>query len=172
MSANVPVWMKDTAFGDSKPTPPAEVPAAFAFTVKFQKLPYRSGSLQCRFQEVSGMEHSLETEDVAEGGENRFVHQLPVRAKPRRLLLKRGLVERGSALMAWCRGVLQGGLSQPVRLVDVEVQLMDANLNPLMSWTCQGAYPVRWTINAFESQRNEVALEEIELAYQTLASPI
>jgi phage tail-like protein len=55
--------------------------------------------------------------------------------------------------------------------VNVEVQLMDADLKPLMVWTCEGAYPVRWTINAFESQRNEVALEEIELAYQTLASP-
>lgn len=171
MSANVPDWMKQTVFGDEKDTPPAEVPAAFAFTVEFINLPQGPSSLQCSFQEVSGMEHSLETEDVIEGGENRFVHQLPTRAKPRRLLLKRGLVERGSALMTWCKEVLQWGLDQPVQLVNVKVQLMDERLCPLMSWTCENAYPVRWTINAFESQRNEVALEEIELAYQTLASP-
>jgi phage tail-like protein len=164
-----PSWMTGPSF--EAETPPAPMPAAFAFKVEFLNLPTGPSSLQCSFQEVSGMEHSLETEDVTEGGENRFVHQLPTRAKPRRLLLKRGLVERGSALMSWCREVLQWGLDQRVPLVNVEVQLMDADLKPLMVWTCEGAYPVRWTINAFESQRNEVALEEIELAYQTLASP-
>lgn len=167
--ATQPAWMKGPSF--EADTPPAELPAAFAFSVSLTGLPDSPNPLTVSFQEVSGLEHTLETEDVAEGGENRFTHQLPTRAKARRLQLKRGLVPQDSPLASWCRQCLQWGLDKRLQLVDVQVKLLDAQLLPVMNWTCCNAYPVRWTINPFESQRNEVALEEIELAYQTLVSP-
>jgi phage tail-like protein len=166
---DLPAWMQGPAF--RTPTPPAEMPAAFFFRVQFMRLPGQSGAEVASFQEVSGLEHTLETEDVPEGGQNGFVHQLPTRAKPRRLQLKRGLLARGAGFVTWCRDNLQNGLDVPLALIDVQVQLIDTKLNPLMTWTCGNAYPVRWTIDPFESQRNEVALEQIELAYQTLVSP-
>lgn len=170
MSEALPAWMKGIrAF--ELPTPPAEMPVAFAFKVEFLNLPGQGGPLQCAFQEVSGMEQTLETEDVVDGGENRFVHQLPLRARPRRLLLKRGLVERGSALMLWCNRVLQGGLDQAIVLADVKVQLFGESGQPLQVWTCNAAYPVRWSIDSFQSTKNEAAIEEIELAYRNLVSP-
>jgi len=166
---SLPEWMKGSP-GFEAPAPPAEMPAAFAFKVEFLNLPGAAGALRCSFKEVSGMEQSLETEDVPEGGENRFVHQLPVRARPGRLVLKRGLVERDSALMKWCSDVLQGGLDERIPLAGVKVQLFDAENLPLMVWTCNAAYPVRWTLDSFESTKNEAAIEEIELAYRNCVS--
>lgn len=163
-----PSWMTGPSF--EADAPPAPMPAAFAFKVEFLNLPESSGALQCSFREVSGLAQSLETEDVADGGENTFVHQLPVRAKPGRLVLKRGLIDRGSALMSWCAGVLQGGLDQRIQPANVKVQLFDENGQPLMAWTCNGAYPVRWALDSFESTKNEAAIEEIELAYRNCVS--
>lgn len=147
------------------------IPAAYAFRVLPTRLPGQSMPSPASFQEVSGLEHGWEVEPLTEGGENGFVHQLPSHPKARRLLLKRGLVERQSAFVAWCRRSLQDGLERPLALIDLRVELMDSGLMPLLAWNCINAYPIRWTINAFESQRNAVALEEVELAYQTLVSP-
>jgi len=170
MPAALPAWMQGSP-SFMADAPPAEMPAAFAFRVGFSRSGSSASPVLTSFQEVSGLEHNLETEDVVDGGENRFVLQLPKPARARRLQLKRGLVDRGSPFVRWCKDCLEPGLSIPLVLQDVQVQLMDAELNPLMVWTCNRAYPVRWTINGFESQRNEVAIEEIELAYQTLVSP-
>ncbi|HLO94066.1 MAG TPA: phage tail protein [Burkholderiaceae bacterium] len=170
MAEKLPAWMRSVA-AFAAPTPPAEMPVAFAFRVSLLRMPGQPNPVTASFQEVSGLEHSFDTEDVPEGGENRFVHQLPTRPKARRLQLKRGLVQRDSSFVSWCRRNLQGGLDQPLQLIDLQVQLIDAQRRPLMVWGCNRAYPLRWTINGFESQRNEVAIEEVELAYQTLVSP-
>ncbi|WP_416762662.1 phage tail protein [Roseateles sp. So40a] len=146
-------------------------PPAFAFKVEFLRLPNSGGPLACSFSEVAGLEQTLETEELVEGGENRFVHQLPTRVKARRLTLKRGLVQRDSAFVDWCRQSLRGGMERPLQLVDVKVQLLDATLAPLRSWTCNGAFPVRWTMEPFASMKNEVAIEEIELAYRDCWDP-
>lgn len=145
---------------------PIEIPVAFAFKVEFMPMS-GSGALQCSFQEVSGLERSIETEDLPEGGENSFVHQLPVGPKARRLLLRRGLVERDSWLVDWLRQSLEWGLDVPLKLMNVKVQLLDQQLRPLIYWTCNGAYPVRWALDSLESTKNQAAIEEIELAYRT-----
>lgn len=157
--------MEGTAFAAPAP---AEMAAAFAFRVAFLGLPKEGQPVIASFKEVSGLESAMETEDVADGGENRFVHQLPTQPKGRRLHLKRGLVERNSAFVKWCRQSLDYGLAAGLQPINVQVWLIDGDLQPLIKWTCVQAYPVRWAVQAFESQTNEVALEEIELAYQTL----
>ena len=53
-------------------------PAGFHFRVEFG-VPDAPGN-DTRFREVSGLTRELEEETYNEGGENRFVHKLPVRA--------------------------------------------------------------------------------------------
>src|SRR5689334_10102889 len=55
-----------------------------------EKLP--SNAFDILFQSVSGLDSTLETETVKEGGENRFEHVIPVRRKYGPLILKRGLL--------------------------------------------------------------------------------
>ncbi len=76
-------------------------PVAFYFSVYINGIRRDAGDNS--FQEVSGLNVELETEDVAEGGENRFVHNLPKQIKHPKLVLKRGIAEKKSPwwLGAW-----------------------------------------------------------------------
>ena len=60
----------------------------FHFSVIFELFPQFPNDI--RFQEVSGLSVDTEFEALAEGGENRFSHQLPTKTTYRDLQLKRG----------------------------------------------------------------------------------
>ena len=141
-------------------------PVVFHFSVSFAG----SGSQisDAAFQEVSGLEGGLETEPLAEGGENRFVHQLPKRAKQGNLTLKRGLTDASSGLVEWCRDTIEGDFSQPIQIRDVVVSLLDTEAQPVATWAVGNAYPVKWSVNGFDATKNEIAVETIELAFTTL----
>jgi phage tail-like protein len=137
-------------------------PVAFHFTVSFGAMP---PAVDGSFQEVSGIAPEMETEAVPEGGENRFVHQLPKAVKNPKLTLKRGVAGLDSPLVSWCRAVLEGGLVNPIVPKVLHVFLLDGAGVPLRAWSFANAYPVRWEVEAFNSTKNEVALEKIELSY-------
>ena len=141
----------------------ALLPAAFQFTVSIGS---GAATVDTSFQEVSGLELSMEVDELREGGENRFMHQLPTGVKQTRLTLKRGVASTDSPLVGWCKSTLEGGMSVAITLAPVTVKLLDAKANPLRTWSFVNAYPVRWEIDSFNSTKNEVALETIELAYQ------
>ncbi len=135
---------------------------AFHFRVEFAHTP----GLDAAFQEVSGIGPEMETEDVAEGGENRFVHRLPKTVKHPRLVLKRGIGAVASPLVKWCKTVLENDFATPVKPTSVLVTLLDENGLPLRVWSFLNAFPVKWEVDAFNSTKNEVAIESIELSYQ------
>lgn len=141
----------------------ALLPAAFQFTVRIGD---NASGVDSSFQEVSGLEVSMDVDELREGGENRFMHQLPTGVKQKRLTLKRGVAPMDSPLVGWCKETLELGLQEPIKPALVIVRLLDANAKPLRAWSFANAYPVRWEIDNFNSTRNEVALETIELAYQ------
>jgi phage tail-like protein len=124
-----------------------------------------SRSADTSFQEVGGIGPQIETEAVTEGGENRFVHNLPKAVKHPRLTLKRGIAGGNSDLVKWCQRVLEGGFVERIELRLLQVSLLDANGNPLRRWSFDSAYPVQWEIESFHSTKNEVALEKIEMCY-------
>lgn len=64
-------------------------------------------TIDAEFQSVSGLSVDIETEEYAEGGENRFKHKVPVRTKFPNLVLKRGLVVKKSSLLDWCRNATE-----------------------------------------------------------------
>lgn len=140
----------------------AYLPAAFHFAVTFGTQPKDADGA---FREVSGIGPEIETEAVAEGGQNSFVHLLPKPAKHPKLVLKRGIAPVDSRLVLWCRSVLEGGLARPIYPKLLHVFLLDESGGPLRVWSIENAYPVKWEIEGFQSTRNEVAMEKIELAY-------
>jgi phage tail-like protein len=142
-------------WGDTPPT-------AFHFSVSFGPSP---PLLDCAFQEVGGIAPEMELEAVAEGGENRFVHQLPKGMKYPRLTLQRGVAPQSSPLVLWCRSVLEGGLALPIVTMPVNVFLLGADAQPLCAWSFVNAFPVRWEVQSFNATKNELALEKIELSY-------
>lgn len=137
-------------------------PSAFYFKVAFAAT---AGMSDTSFQEVSGIGSELETEPYSEGGENRFVHQLPKSVKHPKLVLKRGIAETTSPLVVWCRSVFEGDFSAPIMPMAVMVYLMNENKMPIRAWSFANAYPVNWDVESFNSTKNEVAIEKIELSY-------
>jgi phage tail-like protein len=137
-------------------------PPAFYFAISIG-----NGSLidDTAFSEVSGIGTEIETEAVVEGGENRFVHQLPKQVKHGQLELKRGIARLNSPLALWCKKTLEGEFATMIELQTVIVKLTGANGQVLRVWQFNDAYPVKWSVDPFNSTKNEVAVEKISLAY-------
>jgi len=131
-------------------------PVAFHFSVSFG---VSAGETQ--FREVTGIESSLETITFKEGGENRFHHTLPVRAKYPNLVLKRGML-RDSAVAAWCRDAIENLNIKPSTVL---VALLNENHEPLATFSFINAWPVKWNISGLDAEKNAILVESMELSY-------
>ncbi|MEM7797776.1 MAG: phage tail protein [Chloroflexota bacterium] len=103
-----------------------------------------------------------DVEQIREGGQNNFIHQLPKGRKSGKLTLKRGL---GSSLiiMQWYLNCLRGQFERK----DVTINLMGylGGINyTAFSWTAIGAYPTKWSGPQLQSSGKAVAVETLELA--------
>ena len=145
------------AYSKSKGYPPA----AFYFRVVFEAT---RGKVDTSFQEVSGINATIETEEVPEGGEL-FPHRLPKAVKYDNLILKRGIAELSSPLVKWCKSVLETNFISPVAPRSIRVFLLDEKKVPRRAWMFANAFPVKWQVDAFNSVKNEVAIETIEFTY-------
>ena len=134
-------------------------PVSFHFKVEFNGISSQDKNVQ--FQSVSGLSVDIETEEFAEGGENRFKHKLPVRSKFPNLILKRGLVT-DSEVIIWCRNAIESFQFEPV---DLTVKLLNENHEPLITWNVVHAYPVKWSVADLNAEESKIAIETIELAY-------
>ncbi len=117
------------------------------------------------FQDVSGIGSKIDTEDVVEGGENRYVHKLPTKVTHSNLVLKRGIAEITSPLVIWCKAVLEADFTAPIVPMPILVNLMNEMKIPVRVWSFANAYPVNWEVEEFKSTKNEVAIEKIEFSY-------
>ncbi len=135
-------------------------PPAFHFLVSIQV--EGATDEDTRFQEVSGLGVEVATEELVEGGENRFVHQLPTGARHGNLVLKRGLLT-SSKLITWIRDAVESMAFSPVAVV---ITLLNEKHAPLASWQFVNAWPVKWTLGNLNSTENSVLVEMLELAYQ------
>ncbi len=131
-------------------------PLGFHFKVEFSDF---LGEYQ--FQSVDGLNVDVDTENFAEGGENRFEHKLPVRTKYPNLVLKRGLVV-DSDLVKWCRDAVENFSFKPTNLI---VKLLNEKHEPLLSWNVVHAWPVKLNMTGFNAEENKIAIETIELSY-------
>lgn len=123
------------------------------------------GDADAAFQEASGMDVRVDTEEVVEGGENRFVHRLPKAAKYSNLVLKRGVVATESALLKWVADNAGTRLSTPIETKNVVVSLLNPSGNPLVAWAFANAWPVRAQIAPLNATDSRVLIETVELSY-------
>ena len=48
------------------------------------------------------------------------------------------------------------------------VTLLDSTRLPLFSWMFTDVYPVNWSVSDLHAEKNEVAIEHLELAYKRI----
>lgn len=99
-----------------------------------------------------------ELEDVKEGGQNNFVHQLPGRRKTARLTLKNGVGK--SELMEWFWQMLDGKIERKTLMVQL-LATQDTN-SVVMTMNVQDAYPVKWSGPTLKSDDNSIAIQTVE----------
>ncbi|MEP7109460.1 MAG: phage tail protein [Ferruginibacter sp.] len=133
-------------------------PVGFHFKVEFVNI---GNGNDVRFQTVSGLNVEYDIEQFKEGGENRYEHKLPVRAKYPDLSLKRGLLA-DSKVIKWCLDALQNRDFQPAQ---INVSLMNENHDPLKTWQIFNAWPRKWSVSDFNAQENSVVVESLEICY-------
>jgi len=134
-------------------------PVGFHFSVEFTGL--STGDKDHQFQSVSGLTVDIETEEITEGGENRFKHKIPVRTKYPNLVLKRGLLVN-SDVVDWCKKAVENFDFKPINLI---VKLLNEHHEPLLSWNIVHAYPIKWSIDDFNAEESKVVIETMELVY-------
>src|SRR5215510_3345146 len=103
-------------------------PVGFHFKVEVFDLP--PNDFDVCFTDVSGLSVEMGTEEIAEGGENRFSQKFPTRAKYPELILKRGLLT-DSAVVKWIFKCIDNLEIEPK---NIDVKLLNEDQNPLITW--------------------------------------
>ena len=123
-----------------------------------------TADIDTRWTEVSGLNVELTTEELVEGGENRFVHKLPQRSKFPNLVLKRGFFSSlPSPLIKWAEDAIHNFNIKPCH---VQVMLLDEMHMPAKIWGFKNAYPVKLSMGDLKATENGFLIESIELTYQ------
>ena len=136
-------------------------PPAFHFAVSIG-----ANHTESSFQEVSGLKAEWTSEEVKEGGQNRFVHRLPLRTHYTNVRLKRGVVVGASPLAGWLTKSFRADFSTAgVETRNVVILLLDARHRPIVKWWLASAYPVSWEHSDLSSTENNLLVETVELSY-------
>ena len=135
-------------------------PVGFHFKVEVQDLTVNANDV-C-FTEVSGLSVEMGTEEIAEGGENRFIQKYPTRTKYPELVLKRGLLVN-SEILNWIRKCLE---DYEIKPKDIFIKLLNEKHQPLLTWNVVKAYPTKWSVSDLNASNNAVVIESIQLFYQ------
>jgi phage tail-like protein len=134
-------------------------PVGFHFKVEVSGI---SNGHDIRFTEVSGLSVEMGTEEIAEGGENRFIQKFPTRTKYPELVLKRGLL-LNSDIISWIRQCIEDFNIQPR---NIDIKLLNEEHLPLLTWHVIGAYPTKWAVSDFNASNNAVVIETLQFFYQ------
>jgi len=157
-----------------------ELHQSFHFRVKFnfaggilQKLglnlplnPDGNEDIDVHFKSVSGLEVSLQTETISEGGQNLFDYKVPLRTECSNLVLKRGYV-KNSTIIKWCKFNFDNpfGVVFPI---PVFVELLNEKHEPTITWNVFGAYPVKWSFEELNAEQSALLIETLELSCNTV----
>jgi phage tail-like protein len=120
-----------------------------------------------RFLEVSGLEVTIDVEEIEEGGQNHFVHKLPGRMKWPNITLKRGVTQTDN-LLTWMRkssGEDFEGANKKLTRSTLGITMLSSAGKALRTWSVEGAFPVSWKGPSFASSDDDVLTEELEIAH-------
>jgi phage tail-like protein len=135
-------------------------PVGFHFKVEVLGIPLIDQD--ARFTDVGGLSVELSAEEVAEGGQNRFIQKFPVRTKYPEMVLKRGLLLK-SEVTTWIRACVEDFDIQPK---NIDVKLLGEEHQPLLTWHLINAFPTKWSASDLSSTSNSVVVESLQFFYQ------
>ena len=132
--------------------------SAFNFVVTIDGVVDQAG-----FSEVSGLSIETETMEYRTGSEDTTVRKLPGLKKFANIVLKRG-VTPDTKLWEWRKQVLDGMTERHTG----SITLLDEARRPALEWAFSEAWPRKLDGPTFNGKTNEVAIETLELAVESI----
>jgi phage tail-like protein len=112
------------------------------------------------FSTCEGLSVEVQTEDREEGGENGFVHKLPVRIKYSNVKFTRPIGPDSSKVAKWFADMATG-----IERTTAEITALTPDRKPLVTWSLEGVIPVKWQGPSFSAESPKVATETLEIAH-------
>ncbi len=117
------------------------------------------------FQEVSGLETETQVIEYRHGNSPSFYPiKMPGLGKVGNVTLRKGIFVNDARFWDWYNEIKLN----TIRRRTVSISLMDEEGLPRMMWTLNSAWPTALRGPQLNSLGNEVAVESIEIAYETL----
>jgi phage tail-like protein len=133
----------------------------FAFLVHFYP-PSPATATDVGFQSVTGLDATIQTESINEGGVNHYSHQVPTRRKYGPVVLKRGLLGPDkSGLTTYIKSCFDNETFAPMKTM--VIQLLDEQNNPMLQWRATNVWPLSWKVGELNAMQGEVLIETLEL---------
>lgn len=118
------------------------------------------------FSEVSGLESEVKSIEYRHGDSKVFSPiKMPGLRSVGNVTLKKGVFTKDSIFWTWFD---EAKLNTSKRRT-VIINLLNESAAPMMTWTLTNAFPVKMQGTDLKSDANEVAIESLEIAYETLA---
>ena len=116
------------------------------------------------FTEVCGLSTSVDVVEYREGSSPQsFPVKMPGLAKVSNVVLKRGIVKGNNDFYNWF-----SSSREKTDRRNVAIKLLNEEKNTVMMWLLTNAFPSKIQYTGLHALSSEVALEELELAYETL----
>jgi phage tail-like protein len=112
------------------------------------------------FSTCEGLSVEVQTEDREEGGENGFVHKLPVRMKYSNVKFTRPIGPDSKNIVDWF-----GHLAKGIKRTTATIVALTPDRQPLVTWNLAGVIPVKWQGPSFSAESPKVATETLEIAH-------
>jgi len=117
------------------------------------------------FSEVTGLESEVKPIEYRHGNSKVFSPiKMPGLRSVGNVTLKKGTFTKDSIFWTWFN---QAQLNI-IKRKNVVISLLDEKATPKMTWTLTNAWPTKVTGTDMKSDSSEVAVESIEIAYETL----
>jgi phage tail-like protein len=150
----------------SNPLPGFNFAVIFAEAVQLAGATDTGGITQIAagFQEVTGLESTIEIHSYNEGGRNDFTHKFATSTNFGNITFKRG-VALTDELWAWYQRVRRGSFG--VRR-NITIAHLDYAGNAAWLWSVLRALPAKYTGPSWNSSQSSLAIESLEVAHEGL----
>jgi phage tail-like protein len=117
------------------------------------------------FQEITGLETEVQVIEYRAGNSSIFAPiKMPGLAKVGNVTMKKGIFVTDTLLWTWFSSITMNTIARST----ITVQLLDQGGKPQYQWALNNAFPVKLTGTDLKSDGNEVAVESIEVAFETM----
>lgn len=117
------------------------------------------------FQEVDGLDSETQVIEYRHGNSPVFYPiKMPGLGRVGNVTMRKGIFVNDQTFWDWYNEIKMNTIARRT----VIISLLDETATPKMTWTLNNAWPTKITGTDLKSEGNEVAVESVEIAYETL----